>query len=137
MSVTLYLGVALVAAAVVLFIIQPVAKGIHASLEREDDEIVHPPTIPEVSENNTPPSTPPRSSPQPSPSPSPRPPTTATGTQSRMRPKSPEQGSVRAAGGQASGMRLDLELSEPNLVTVVGGKPEDVASLTNSVSEIP
>jgi hypothetical protein len=36
---TLYLGVALVAAAVVLFIIQPVAKGIHASLEREDDEM--------------------------------------------------------------------------------------------------
>ena len=37
--VTLYLGVALVAAAVVLFIVQPVAKGIHASLEREDDEM--------------------------------------------------------------------------------------------------
>lgn len=36
---TLYLGVALVAAAVVLFIVQPVAKGIHASLEREDDEM--------------------------------------------------------------------------------------------------
>jgi cytochrome c-type biogenesis protein CcmH/NrfG len=36
---TLYLGVALVAAAVVLFLVQPVAKGIHASLEREDDEM--------------------------------------------------------------------------------------------------
>ncbi len=36
---TLYLGVALVAAAVVLFIVQPVVKGIHASLEREDDEM--------------------------------------------------------------------------------------------------
>ena len=36
---TLYLGVALVAAAVVLFIVQPVAKGIHASLERDDDEM--------------------------------------------------------------------------------------------------
>jgi hypothetical protein len=37
--ITLYLGVALVAAAVVLFIMQPVVKGIHASLEREDDEL--------------------------------------------------------------------------------------------------
>lgn len=36
---TLYLGAALVAAAVVLFILQPVVKGIHASLEREDDEL--------------------------------------------------------------------------------------------------
>ncbi|MDX1493609.1 MAG: zinc ribbon domain-containing protein [Longimicrobiales bacterium] len=36
---TLYLGVALVAAAVVLFILQPVVRGIHASLEREDDEL--------------------------------------------------------------------------------------------------
>jgi cytochrome c-type biogenesis protein CcmH/NrfG len=36
---TLYLGVALVAAAVVLFLVQPVAKGLHASLEREDDEM--------------------------------------------------------------------------------------------------
>ena len=36
---TLYLGVALVAAAVVLFILQPVVKGIHASLDREDDEL--------------------------------------------------------------------------------------------------
>ncbi len=36
---TLYLGVALVAAAVVIFLVQPVAKGIHASLEREDDEM--------------------------------------------------------------------------------------------------
>jgi hypothetical protein len=36
---TLYLGVALVAGAVVLFILQPVVKGIHASLEREDDEL--------------------------------------------------------------------------------------------------
>lgn len=36
---TLYLGVALVAAAVLLFILQPVVKGLHASLEREDDEL--------------------------------------------------------------------------------------------------
>lgn len=36
---TLYLGVALVAAAVVIFLLQPVVKGIHASLEREDDEL--------------------------------------------------------------------------------------------------
>lgn len=36
---TLYLGVALVAAAVVLFILQPVVRGIHASLDREDDEL--------------------------------------------------------------------------------------------------
>ena len=36
---TLYLGVALVTAAVVLFILQPVVKGIHASLDREDDEL--------------------------------------------------------------------------------------------------
>ena len=36
---TLYLGVALIVAAVVLFIMQPVVKGIHASLEREDDEL--------------------------------------------------------------------------------------------------
>lgn len=36
---TLYLGVALVAAAVVLFILQPVVKGIHASLERQDHEM--------------------------------------------------------------------------------------------------
>ena len=34
-----YLGVALVVAAVVLFILQPVVKGVHASLEREDDEL--------------------------------------------------------------------------------------------------
>lgn len=39
MPVTLYLGVALVAAAVVIFLVQPVARGIHASLEREDDEM--------------------------------------------------------------------------------------------------
>jgi hypothetical protein len=37
--VTLYLGVALVVAAVLLFIMQPVVKGLHASLEREDDEL--------------------------------------------------------------------------------------------------
>jgi len=37
--VTLFLGVALVTAAVVLFILQPVVKGLHASLEREDDEL--------------------------------------------------------------------------------------------------
>lgn len=36
---TLYLGVALVTAAVVMFLLQPVVKGIHASLEREDDEL--------------------------------------------------------------------------------------------------
>ena len=36
---TLYFGVVLVAAAVVLFILQPVVKGIHASLERDDDEL--------------------------------------------------------------------------------------------------
>lgn len=36
---TLYLGVALVTAAVIVFILQPVVKGIHASLEREDDEL--------------------------------------------------------------------------------------------------
>jgi len=37
--VTLYVGVALVTAAVLLFLIQPVVKGLHASLEREDDEL--------------------------------------------------------------------------------------------------
>jgi F0F1-type ATP synthase membrane subunit b/b' len=37
--VTLYLGVALVVAAILLFIMQPVVKGLHASLEREDDEL--------------------------------------------------------------------------------------------------
>ena len=36
---TLYVGVALVTAAVVLFLLQPVVKGIHASLERGDDEL--------------------------------------------------------------------------------------------------
>lgn len=36
---TLYLGVVLIAAAVVLFILQPIVKGIHASLERADDEM--------------------------------------------------------------------------------------------------
>jgi hypothetical protein len=36
---TLFLGAAMVAAAVVIFIIQPVAKGIHASLERSEDEL--------------------------------------------------------------------------------------------------
>lgn len=36
---TLYLGVALVTAAVLLFLLQPVVRGIHASLEREDDEL--------------------------------------------------------------------------------------------------
>ncbi len=36
---TLYVGVALVTAAVVLFLLQPVVKGLHASLEREDDEL--------------------------------------------------------------------------------------------------
>jgi hypothetical protein len=37
--VTLYLGVALITAAVLLFILQPVVKGLHASLERDDDEL--------------------------------------------------------------------------------------------------
>jgi rubrerythrin len=37
--VTLLLGVALVSAAVIIFIVQPVVKGMHASLEREDDEL--------------------------------------------------------------------------------------------------
>lgn len=36
---TLYLGVALVTGAVVLFLLHPVIKGIHASLDREDDEL--------------------------------------------------------------------------------------------------
>lgn len=35
----LFLGAALVAAAVLLFILQPVVKGLHASLEREADEL--------------------------------------------------------------------------------------------------
>ena len=35
----LFIGAALVAAAVVLFIVQPVAKGLHASLERDEDEL--------------------------------------------------------------------------------------------------
>lgn len=35
----LFLGAALVAAAVVLFILQPVVKGLHASLERVEDEL--------------------------------------------------------------------------------------------------
>jgi len=37
--VTLFVGIALVSAAVILFILQPVVKGLHASLEREDDEL--------------------------------------------------------------------------------------------------
>jgi hypothetical protein len=37
--VTVVLGVALVSAAVVLFIMQPVVKGLHASMEREGDEL--------------------------------------------------------------------------------------------------
>jgi len=37
--VTLYVGVALVVAAVLLFIMQPVVKGLHASLERDNDEL--------------------------------------------------------------------------------------------------
>lgn len=36
---TLILGMGLVAGAVVLFILYPLVKGIHASLEREDDEL--------------------------------------------------------------------------------------------------
>jgi hypothetical protein len=37
--VTLYVGVALITAAVLIFILQPVVKGLHASLERADDEL--------------------------------------------------------------------------------------------------
>ena len=36
---TLYVGVALVTAAVLYFLLQPVVKGLHASLERDDDEL--------------------------------------------------------------------------------------------------
>ena len=36
---TLYVGVALVVAAILLFIMQPVMKGLHASLEREEGEL--------------------------------------------------------------------------------------------------
>ena len=36
---TLYVGVALVTAAVLLFLLQPVVKGLHASLDRDDDEL--------------------------------------------------------------------------------------------------
>ncbi len=36
---SLYFGVTLVAASVVLFILQPVVRGIHASLDRDDDEL--------------------------------------------------------------------------------------------------
>jgi len=36
---SLWVGAALVAAAVVLFILHPVVKGLHASLEREDGEL--------------------------------------------------------------------------------------------------
>ncbi|MBM4182642.1 MAG: zinc ribbon domain-containing protein [Gemmatimonadetes bacterium] len=36
---TLYVGVALVVAAVLLFIMQPVVKGLHASLDREENEL--------------------------------------------------------------------------------------------------
>ena len=35
----LFIGAALVAAAVVIFLIQPVVKGLHASLERSEDEL--------------------------------------------------------------------------------------------------
>jgi hypothetical protein len=37
--VTLYVGVALVVAAILIFIMQPVVKGLHASLEREENEL--------------------------------------------------------------------------------------------------
>jgi hypothetical protein len=37
--VTLYVGVALITAAVLLFILQPIVKGLHASLERDEDEL--------------------------------------------------------------------------------------------------
>ena len=36
---TLYVGVALVVAAILIFIMQPVVKGLHASLERDVDEL--------------------------------------------------------------------------------------------------
>ena len=36
---TLYLGVALVVAAILLFIMQPLVKGLHASLERDEGEL--------------------------------------------------------------------------------------------------
>lgn len=36
---TLYVGVALVTAAVLMFLLQPVVKGLHASLERDEDEL--------------------------------------------------------------------------------------------------
>jgi len=36
---TLFLGAALVAAAAVLFILQPIARGLHASLDRKADEL--------------------------------------------------------------------------------------------------
>ena len=36
---TLYVGVALVVAAILIFIMQPVVRGLHASLERDDDEL--------------------------------------------------------------------------------------------------
>lgn len=36
---TLYVGVALVVAAILLFIMQPVVKGLHASLERDEGEL--------------------------------------------------------------------------------------------------
>lgn len=36
---TLYVGVALITAAVLLFILQPIVKGLHASLERDEDEL--------------------------------------------------------------------------------------------------
>jgi len=35
----LFLGAGLVAVAIVVFIVQPVARGLHASLERDDDEL--------------------------------------------------------------------------------------------------
>jgi hypothetical protein len=37
--VTLYVGVALVVAAILLFIMQPLVKGLHASLERDEGEL--------------------------------------------------------------------------------------------------
>lgn len=36
---SLYIGITLVTAAVVIVLVQPVVKGLHASLEREDDEL--------------------------------------------------------------------------------------------------
>ena len=100
------------------------------SFDHTDDDIAVPPTIPENSEG-PPESSSPRalSPPVPSGSPSSR----SSSTQSRSRPKSADGGEVRAAD-KPEGLRLDLELSEPNLVAVKGANSDNVGSLTNAVS---